>query len=218
MQTGQCSSANDNELAILQTSPQSRLAHNIPDIPATSDIADEWSSESASEIVQFSPAINNVWAQLDHIAEEWSSADDEAHAHLDEIANEWSSAEDRDGEKRGTRPPLDALADEWESASEKNSTEKDITEKWSSESDDNKSLPSSQLTVTSQMAVSQSRITIQPQTSFPDAWPASNYDDRSITCSPPNSTLEVPGAGQDRHYRPKHFAFLQEHMFEDEED
>ena len=68
------------------------------------------------------------------------------------------------------------------------------------------------------MAVSQSRITIQPQTSFPDAWPASNYDDQSITYSPPNSMLEVPGARQDCCYGPEQFVFLQEHMFEDEED
>ena len=73
----------------------------------------------ASEIVQFTLAINDVQAQLDHITEEWSSADDEAHAHLDEIANEWLSAKDRDREKRGTPAPLDALADEWELASEK---------------------------------------------------------------------------------------------------
>ena len=66
---------------------------------------------------------------MDHIAEEWSSADDEAHAHLDEIANEWLLAEDRDGEKRGILAPLDALADEWELASEKNGTQKDIAEK-----------------------------------------------------------------------------------------
>ena len=123
-----------------------------------------------------------------------------------------------DGENGGTLALLDAIADEWESASEKKSTEKDITEKWSLESDDDRSLPSSQLTVTSQMVISQSRITIQPKTSFPDAWPASNCDDQSVTYSPPNSMLEVPGAGQDRCYGLEHFAFLQEHMFEDEED
>ena len=60
MQTSQCSLANDNELAVLQTSPQSWPAHNIPDIPATSDIADKWSSEPASEIVQFSVIVTTI--------------------------------------------------------------------------------------------------------------------------------------------------------------
>ena len=165
----------------------------------TSDhIADHWSSADEGKQSE----IADVWSSehessSDGITEEWSPAATDAQEPLDDIADEWTSSENIDGADGNANVNV---AEEWSSANEE------------------EVLHSSNPTVTSQMVVSQSHITIdQPETSIPllDAWPAINFNDL-LTFSPTNSTSDVPASVNDHQYGPEHFNFLQDNMFVDD--
>ena len=167
---------------------------NVPPILRTEhslDIADRWESNSVENI----PIINTLDMltarrplpssnpPASSCVEEWTSEEEEGNTVG--IAKSWSTA---------THDDTDSIADvPWSSASQGNKDS--IAESWSSASHTDDSGMSSLPIINSQMAVSPSKITIDPS-------PTSVLISHDLPRSP---TLDAPGTRRALRFAPEHF-------------
>lgn len=189
----------------------------------TIDVADDWKSGSEDEIDRPHSAgsvqdvetggvdrphtagfLQDATTGTMNIEDKWDSGSDDERRVLPitsvNVEDEWVSGSDGEGNVIG-------VEDQWDSDTSANEAKEGPEDEWASASDDDQEaatdMQSSPLTVTSQLMVSPSRITLsRSSVPLPDAWP-------------PISPTDPNRVGQFRRYGPEDFTNLHDHMFED---